>query len=220
MHLQLFHLQHSRSQRIVWLLEELQQPYQLITHQVSQVAHKYPYLILKHDIDQQLTLTETSAICHFLCQREQQLLINADQNDYWHFCYFQHFSDASFMPLLLMKQLYAQTTQRTPWLFRWLSLSFQYSINRFYLAPELHQQLKQLEIHFSQHNYAASSFSYADILLWFPLKACRYAIKDFAQYSALVDYINRLESRPTFQAALQKGEWNESTFKDYWTITQ
>ncbi|ANF81432.1 hypothetical protein A3K93_03960 [Acinetobacter sp. NCu2D-2] len=220
MHLQLVHLQHSRSQRIVWLLEELQQPYALITHHVSQTHHKYPYLILKHNTHQERALTETSAICHYLCQHAQQLLIHIDQNDYWDFCFIQHFADASLMPLLLMKQLYAQTTQRTPWLLRWVSLSFQYSINRFYLTPELHQHLKQLDMHFSRHEYAAFSFSYADILLWFPLKACRYALKDFAEYAALVDYLNRLESRPAFQAALQKGEWHKSTFKHYWAITQ
>lgn len=220
MQIQLYHLQHSRSQRIVWLLEELGLDYEFIVHQQSQAQHKYPLLILQNYKNEQSELSETASICHFLCEREKQLIIETNQSTYWNFCYFQHFADASLMPLLLMKQLYTQTAQRTPWLFRWVSLSFKYAINRFYLVPELHQHLHKIEKHFKDHTYVANHFSYADILLWFPLKACSYALNDFEQYPEIHRYLNQLENRPAFQSAQQKGQWNEHTFKNYWTITQ
>lgn len=79
MQIQLYHLQHSRSQRIVWLLEELGLDYEFIVHQQSQAQHKYPLLILQNYKNEQSELSETASICHFLCEREKQLIIETNR---------------------------------------------------------------------------------------------------------------------------------------------
>ena len=218
MHIQLYHLQNSRSQRIVWLLDELGLDYQLIIHAASQGQHKYPRLILGDN--QQQELNETSAITHYLCHQHKKLIICPNSIHFWTFSLYQYMSDASLMPLLVMKQVYQHTVARTPWLLRWVSFSFKYSINRFYLEPELHNQLEQINHHLAKYDYVAGEFSYADILLWFPLNACRYALKHFEHYPAITAYLDRLANRPAFQSACHKGEFDEATFKHYWSISQ
>ena len=67
---------------------------------------------------------------------------------------------------------------------------------------------------------AGDQFSYADILLWFPLHACTHAYPDFQAYNALERYLRQIKSRPAFQAALLKGQWSADEFQRYWEITQ
>lgn len=186
---------------------------------MSQGQHKYPRLIYSEN-QHFLELSETTAIAHYLCQRLNKCTLNSEHSKFWAFSFYQHMSDASLMPLLLIKQVYQQTVVRTPWLVRWVSLGYQYGINRFYLNPELHQQLELIHQHLEHHDFIADQFSYADILLWFPLKACSYALPDFNQYQAITTYLARLASRPAFQSACRKGEFDEAKFKHYSGATQ
>lgn len=79
MELKLHHLINSRSQRILWLLEELQLDYELIIHpqkvlNADAPPHKFPTLLLQQSGHKQ-TLTESSAIAAYLCQQKQALIL-------------------------------------------------------------------------------------------------------------------------------------------------
>ncbi|WP_110975312.1 glutathione binding-like protein [Acinetobacter sp. WCHAc060042] len=219
----LHHLQNSRSQRILWLLEELELSYELKfydTAQAKQTNLKFPTLDIPHDT-QTVQLTESSAIVEYLCQLQQKLIIPHDHAQYWNFCFYSRYSDASLMPNLALKQVFQHIKQQTPFMVRFVSLAFQSAFNRAYLNPELHRQLKQIEIHLSAYAYFAGDvFSYADILMWFPLYAASYATPQFAQYQAIQHYFNQIQSRPAFNAAMARGQWSASYFEDYWSITQ
>ena len=76
----LHHLQNSRSQRILWLLEELELYYELKLHDATQARQtnlKFPTLDIPHDT-QTVRLTESSAIAEYLCQLQQKLIIQHD----------------------------------------------------------------------------------------------------------------------------------------------
>ena len=121
------------------------------------------------------------------------------------------------MPNLALKQVFQQIKQQTPLLVRFLSLAFQSAFNRAYLNRELHRQLN----HLSTHAYFAGDvFSYADILMWFPLYAASYATPQFTQYHAIQYYFTQIQSRPAFNAAMARGQWSASDFEHYWAITQ
>lgn len=219
----LHHLPNSRSQRILWLLEELKLDYELqiyIDKNNADAKLKFPTLsVQKNDTAQ--TLTESSAIAEYLAQHQQQLVLSAQDEHYWHYCFYLHFADASFMPNLALKQVFAQIAQQTPWLVRFVSLAFKAAFNRGYLNPEMKQQLNQLNTHLQQHSWlAGDQFSIADILLWFPLHASQYAHPQFSDYPALIEYLKQIKSRPAFQTALQKGHWSAEKFQRYWQITQ
>lgn len=219
----LYHLPNSRSQRIIWLFEELNIPYDLKVLQQDQLtpkAHvdKCPTI---HLSDENLWLRESSAIAEYFCQQQQKLTITTHEQNYWDFCYFKNFADASFMPNLALKQVFAQIAQQTPWLFRVVSLLFKKAFNHAYLNPEIKQQLDTIEQHLADHTWLASDvFSYADILMWFPLQACQHAYPHFAKYTAIQAYLARIHTRPAFQVALEKGQWSSKNFQHYWQITQ
>ena len=106
-------------------------------------------------------------------------------------------------------------------LVRFVSLAFQSAFNRAYLNPELHRQLKEIDTHLSAYAYFAGDvFSYADILMWFPLYAASYATPQFAQYQAIQHYFTQIQSRPAFDAAMAHGQWSASDFEHYWSIIQ
>ena len=76
----LHHLQNSRSQRILWLLEELELYYEIKLHDATQARQtnlKFPTLDIPHDT-QTVRLTESSAIAEHLCQLQQKLIIQHD----------------------------------------------------------------------------------------------------------------------------------------------
>ena len=219
----LHHLQNSRSQRILWLLEELELSYELKlydTAQAKQTNLKFPTLDISHNT-QTIRLTESSAIVEYLCQLCQKLIIPHDHTQYWNFCFYSHYSDASLMPNLALKQVFQHIKQQTPLVVRFVSLAFQSAFNYAYLNPELHRQLKEIDTHLSTHAYFAGDvFSYADILMWFPLYAASYATPQFAQYQSIQHYFTQIQSRPAFSAAMARGQWSASYFEHYWSITQ
>ena len=219
----LHHLQNSRSQRILWLLEELELSYELKlydTAQAKQTNLKFPTLEISHNT-QTIRLTESSAIVEYLCQLQQKLIIPHDHTQYWNFCFYSHYSDASLMPNLALKQVFQHIKQQTPLLVRFVSLAFQSAFNRAYLNPELHRQLKEIDTHLSTHSsFAGDVFSYADILMWFPLYAASYATPQFAQYNSIQHYFTQIQSRPAFNTAMTRGQWSASYFEHYWSITQ
>ena len=219
----LHHLQNSRSQRILWLLEELELSYELQLYDATQARQtnlKFPMLDISHDT-QTIRLTESSAIVEYLCQLQQKLIIPHDHTQYWNFCFYSHYSDASLMPNLALKQVFQHIKQQTPFVIRFVSLAFQSAFNQAYLNPELHRQLKEIDTHLSTHSYFAGDvFSYADILMWFPLYAASYATPQFAQYHAIQLYFTQIQSRPAFNAAMARGQWSASYFEHYWSITQ
>lgn len=219
----LHHLQNSRSQRILWLLEELELSYELKlydTAQAKQTNLKFPTLDIPHDT-QTIRLTESSAIVEYLCQLCQKLIIPHDHTQYWNFCFYSHYSDASLMPNLALKQVFQHIKQQTPLLVRIMSLAFQSAFNHAYLNPELDRQLKEIDTHLSTHSYFAGDvFSYADILMWFPLYAASYATPQFAQYQSIQHYFTQIQSRPAFNTAMARGQSSASYFEHYWSITQ
>ena len=219
----LHHLQNSRSQRILWLLEELELSYELQLYDATQARQtnlKFPMLDISHDT-QAIRLTESRAIIEYLCQLQQKLIIQPDHVEYWNFCFYKNYSDASLMPNLALKQVFQHIKQQTPLLVRIVSLAFQGAFNHAYLNPELHRQLKEIDTHLSAHAYFAGDvFSYADILMWFPLYAASYATPQFAQYKAIQHYFTQIQSRPAFSAAMAHGHWSASYFEHYWSITQ
>ena len=225
MNITLHHLPNSRSQRILWLLEELSLNYDLIIYSKNTADKpnrqmKFPTLHIEQNSQSQ-TLTESSAVAEYLCQLEQKIMVQPADSSYWHFCFYKNFADAGFMPNLALKQVFTQIAQQTPWPVRFVSLAFKAAFNQGYLNPELEKQLQMLVSHLQQNIWlAGNQFSLADILLWFPLQACAYAYPQFSDYPALEQYLKQIKSRPAFQSALQKGHWSAEEFQRYWQITQ
>lgn len=217
----LHHLQNSRSQRIVWLFEELSLEYDIAFYTLGTAKKKNLKFPTVEIPDQNITLTETSAIAEFMCEVRRRLIIEKDHRAYWDFCLYKNFSDAGLMPNLALKQIFQQIKEQTPLPVRFIPFAIQKAFNSAYLNPELKKQLDLLDDHLMQHTWIAGDiFSYADILLWFPLYAAQYAYPQFSELHNLIRYLKQIEDRNAFKRAMQRGQWSSEIFKEYWEITQ
>lgn len=228
MQIYLYHLQNSRSQRIVWLCEELHLDYELITfteHIQEQHNHPHPFkkfptiAFRQNKQDNFSILAESTAIMDFLCHFQNKLNVNdyLDVKEIEAFYYWKNFADASFMPNLALKQIFAQIVQQTPLPVRFISKLFKYAFDQNYLNAALQQQMQHIDQHLQQQKWmAGSQFSCADILMWFPLSACQQLSNNFQGLEYINVYLTQIESRPAFQTACLKGQWSTSAFKNYW----
>ena len=228
----LYHLANSRSQRILWLLEELELQYQLEICKVDQnnttyqklktlsSNPKFPLLHIQCSQTQEYFLSETTAIADYLSQNFQKLgLNNLGNEEQIDFLYWKNFAESSFMPNMALKQIFAQIVDQTPLIAKPISMLFKYGFDKGFLNHALEMQMNEVEVQLVNRRWIAGSvFTVADIILWFPLRACIETSLKFQTYPNIQRYLQDLESRPAFQIALKKGQWSESVFQQYWNI--
>lgn len=232
MHIRLFHKINSRSQRIVWLLEELKLDYELVVcdndpsdQNLAHIKHphrlaKFPTVqIYEADGSNVITLAETAAIADYLSYLFNDLGVDQlSHQEIQHFYYWKNFAEATLMPDLALKQIFAAIVARTPWAVRFVSQCLKFGFDRGYLNHSLKQHLQMMDEHFKHHTYVAGQqFTLADLLLWFPLLACTQSNPVFESLAHIQRYLLQIQSRPAFQDALKKGQWSASTFQSYWS---
>ena len=232
MHIRLFHKTNSRSQRILWLLEELKLDYELVfcdnnpsDQSLDQIKHphrlaKFPTVqIYENEGSDAITLAETAAIADYLSYLFNELgIAQLSHQEIQHFYYWKNFAEATLMPDLALKQIFAAIVARTPWAIRFVSQLLKFGFDRSYLNHTLNQHLQMMDQHLKDHRYVAGQqFSIADLLLWFPLLACTQSNPAFESLAHIQRYLLQIQSRPAFQRALAKGQWSASTFQSYWS---
>jgi glutathione S-transferase len=202
--IEVHHLDNSRSQRILWLLEELGLDYEIIRYSRDPVTRLAPATLKAiHPLgkspvirDRGLVLAESGAIVEYLVGKygNGRLAPAADFNstDYVAYLHWLHFAEGSAMLPLLLK-LYVGRLKEAG-------------------APLAPRITSELENHFaymsaalSDRDYVvANTFSAADIQLSFVLDAgaSRGPLKD---YPNLVRLHERLRARPAYSRALERG---------------
>ncbi|WP_347018699.1 glutathione binding-like protein [Acinetobacter calcoaceticus] len=225
MQIRLFHLQNSRSQRIIWFLEELGLNYELIIKYHSDVDEnknsphqlsKFPTIEIIEQGEFSI-LAETSAILDYLSHLHPQLGQNNLLSQHLqNFYYWKNYCEATFIPDLVLKQIFHQIAQRTPFPIRFIPKLLKYGFDQGYLNQSLQRQMSMIDKHLEHHLwFAGDQFTIADILMWFPLLACS---QNYSQFKHIQRYLTQIENRPAFKNALIKGQWSASTFNAYWTI--
>ena len=232
MHIRLFHKTNSRSQRIVWLLAELKLDYELVfcdnNPSDQNSAHiKHPHLLAKfptvqiceNDGSDVITLAETAAIADYFSYLCNDLgIAQLTHQEIQLYYYWKNFAEATLMPDLALKQIFAAIVARTPWAVRFVSQLLKLGFDRGYLNHTLHQHLQMIDEHLKDHSYVAGQqFTIADLLLWFPLLACTQSNPAFESLAHIQRYLLLIQSRPAFQRALEKGQWSAVEFQSYWS---
>lgn len=228
----MLHKTNSRSQRILWLLEELQLDYEVVfcganipTQELAPLQSNHPPIkfptvqIFHDDLTEVITLSETAAIADYLSHQLNALGISLLSGQEAHlYFYWKNFAEATFMPDLALKQIFAQIVARTPLPVRLVSKFLKFGFDRGYLNHALQQHLLMINEHLKSHPYLAGNhFSIADLLLWFPLLACTQASTEFSSLQNIQCYLQQIQSRPAFHSAIKKGQWSAVEFKSYWS---
>ncbi len=198
----LHHLNNSRSQRILWLLEELQLPYQIVHYQRDPVTRLAPPELKQiHPLgkspvisDGQLVIAESAAIIEYLVQTYGggQLMPKAATPDYFRYLEWLHFAEGSAMlPFLLALYTSRLGEAAAPLKPR--------------IQSEISNYLSYLDQALVKHDYLmGDEFSAADIQNSFVAEIAQARqLLDF--FPNLASYTARFQARPAYQRALQKG---------------
>ncbi|MEO9077668.1 MAG: glutathione S-transferase [Rhodanobacter sp.] len=211
------HLNNSRSQRILWLLEELGVPYEIKRYQRDPTTMLAPpELRAIHPLgkspvitDGALTLAESGAIIEYLAATygEGKLLPAAGTPERLRCSYWLHYAEGSAMPPLLLKLVLNRVrTAPAPFFVKPIARGIADKVDRTFTDPQLKLHLDYLESELGERKwFVGNSLSAADIQLSFPLEAFAARGGLGSNYPRLSAFLMRIHGRPAYQRALERG---------------
>jgi glutathione S-transferase len=211
------HLNNSRSQRVLWLLEELGLPYEIVRYQRDPKTMLAPrelraiHPLGKSPIlqDGDVTLAESGAIVEYLIERYGQgrLKPTVGSPDWLRFIYFLHYAEGSAMPPLLLKLVFVRMeTAPVPFFAKPVARMLAKGAQKAFIDPQLKLHLDYLEGEIGKSEwFAGEAFTAADIQMSFPLEAAASRGGLDASRSKLHAFLERIHARPAYKAALAKG---------------
>lgn len=194
------HLNNSRSQRILWLLEEFGTPYEIVKYQrMEGIPLAPPELKAVHPLgkspvitDGGLTIAESGAIVEYIIDTYGggRLKPAAGSDDHWRYVEWMHYAEGSAMFPLLMA----------------LMISFlgdAGDLLRPRIDSEIANHLSYIERGLDGRRFfVGDELSGADIQLLFVLEAAGTRL---APYPGAVAYRDRMQARPAYQRAIERG---------------
>lgn len=211
------HLNDSRSQRILWLLEELDVPYDIKRYQRDPATMLAPPELLKiHPLgkspvvtDDDLTLAESGAIIEYLVERYGQgrLIPAPGTDERLRYLYWLHFAEGSAMPPLLLKLIFDRISESPmPFFAKPVARGISRKVHAIFIDPNLRRQLDFMENELGQHEwFAGPEFTAADIQMSFPLEAAAQRAGLDAGRPRLMAFLERIHARPAYRRALERG---------------
>ena len=198
----IFHLSSSRSERIVWLMEELGLDYRLEFHQreptgASPPAYKAMHALGKAPVirDGDAVIAESGAIVEYVVRRHAggRLAVAPDHPDYADYIYWMHFAEGSLMSLMLIALVISRIPEAKD------------SPVRARVLERMKQMLAFVDGELAGRDYfAGNAFSAADVMMVFPFTTMRrYLDYDIAPYANIVAYLGRIAARPAYRKAMQ-----------------
>lgn len=208
------HLNNSRSQRILWLLEELKLPYEIKRYQRNKLTMLAPPELKEiHPLgkspvitDGEFTIAESGAIIEYLVDKYGNgKLKPVSEKERIQYTYFLHYAEGSLMPILLLMLVFQKIETKTPLLIRPVAKLISASVRKLLISPQYKTHLDFLEGELSKHEwFAGGEFSAADIQMSFPIEAAmsRGGLKNRPK---LMAYLNKIHSRPAYKEAIKRG---------------
>lgn len=210
------HLEYSRSQRILWMLEELELDYHV------EVWHRDPNTMLApadlkrvHPlgkapilVDGDRVLAESGAIIEYLADRygdgrmrpsDPDLL---DQYRFW-----LHYAEGSAMPPLLLRLVFSQLGgKRAPLVLRPLLGAIGRQVDRTFISSQIRTHFGFIDAHLAEREwFVGDAISGADIQMSFPLEAAVTRSPEARDWPNIRAYVERIRSRDAYQRAARKG---------------
>ncbi|WP_237043998.1 glutathione S-transferase [Aquipseudomonas alcaligenes] len=210
------HLNNSRSQRILWLLEELGVEYRIQRYERDpKTMLAPPELRAAHPLgkspvisDGELTLAESGAIIDYLANRYgQELLPPAGSPERLRCNYWLHYAEGSAMPPLLLKLVFDKVeSSPMPFFIKPIARGIAQKVKRALINPQLQLHLDYLEGELGKSTwFAGEAFSAADIQMSFPLEAATSRGGLDGSRPRLKAFLERIHARPAYRRALEKG---------------
>jgi len=199
--LTIYHLSRSRSERIVWLAEELGIEYSLESFEreasgAAPAPMKALHALGKSPLirDGDTLLAESGAIVEYIVQRHGagRLAVAQDAPAYSRYIYWMHFAEGSLMSLMLIALVLSRVPEAAQ------------SPVRARILERMSQMLFHVDAELSGREYfAGSEFTAADVMMVFPFTTMRKFLDyDIAPYANIGAYLERIEARPAYRKAM------------------
>ena len=216
------HLNESRSQRVLFLLEELGVPYEIRRYaRDPKTMLAPPELKAVHPLgkspvvtDGDVTLAETGLIVDYLIQHhggDGILRPPADAPERLRYAYYLHYAEGSLMPLVLLSLLFGRMPRQAPLPLRPLAGLIAKGVMGGYVTPQTRLHLGILDAELATRAwFAGETLTGADAIMSFPIQALK-ARGALGAHVNLCNWLERLEARPAWTRATEKG--GRLTFK-------
>ncbi|MBX3655896.1 MAG: glutathione S-transferase [Ramlibacter sp.] len=213
----LHHLNNSRSQRVLWLLEELGLPYEIKRYERDRKTMLAPPELRQvHPLGKSpvitegdLTLAESGAILEYLIDTHGagRLVPPPGTPERLRYRYWMHYAEGSAMPPLLLKLVFDQIEKASmPFFAKPIARAIASKAKSSFILPNIRQHLDYLEAELGRASwFAGEDFTGADIQMSFPLEAAQARGGLGASRPKLMDFLQRIHSRPAYLRAVEKG---------------
>ena len=211
------HLNNSRSQRVLWLLEELGVRYEVRRYERdANTMLAPPALRAVHPLgkspvitDGSSTVAESGAIIEYLVDKygDGRLIPPAGTPERLRYAYWLHYAEGSAMPPLLLKLVFDRVASAPlPWPMSSIARRIAAQVNRTFIGPQLTLHLDFMEAELaSQPWFAGGQFTAADVQMSFPLEAAASRAGLDASRPKLMAFLDRIHARPAYRQALERG---------------
>ena len=211
------HLNNSRSQRVLWLLEELAVDYDVRRYQRDPKTMLAPPELRKvHPLgkspvisDGDLTLAESGAIVEYLADRygDGRLAPPPGTSGRLRYSYWLHFAEGTAMPPLLLKLVFDRIEKApAPFFVRPIARAIANRAKSTFVQPNIDRNLDYLEAELGKSEwFAGNEFSAADVQMSFPLEAAAARGGLDSRRPRLMAFLERIHARPAYRRALERG---------------
>jgi glutathione S-transferase len=211
------HLNNSRSQRVLWLLEELGLEYDIKRYQRDPATMLAPAeLRAVHPLGKSPVITdgatvvaETGAIVEYITGHcaGGRLVPAAGSPERLRYTYWLHYAEGSAMPPLLLKLVFDRIEKGPlPFFVRPIAQGIARKVKSTFIEPQLKLHLDFMEAELARRDwFAGAEFSAADVMISFPLEAAAQRAGLDASRPRLMDFLARIHARPAYQRALERG---------------
>ena len=211
------HLNNSRSQRVLWLLEELGVPYEVKRYERdAKTMLAPPALRAVHPlgkspviVDGTATVAESGAIVEYLVDRHGggRLIPPAGTPERLRYTYWLHYAEGSAMPPLLLKLVFDRIASNpAPWPISAIARRIAGTVQNSFIGPQLKLHLDYLEAELAAHSwFAGEEFTAADVQMSFPLEAAASRAGLNASRPHLAGFLERIRARGAYRRALERG---------------
>ncbi|HET6565292.1 MAG TPA: glutathione S-transferase [Xanthomonadales bacterium] len=213
----LHHLENSRSQRILWLLEELGVEYEIKHYKRDpKTSLAPPELLQVHPLgkspvitDGDVTVAESGAIVEYLVQHydDGSLLPAEGTAERLAYTYWLHYAEGTFMPLMIISLILSRIESApVPFFLKPITKGIAGKVRDSYLDANVKRNLDFMEATLKKSKwFCGDSMTAADIQMSFPLEAAAVRTDLKSDYPKLADCLKRMHALPAYKAALEKG---------------
>jgi len=211
------HLNNSRSQRVLWLLEELGLPYEVKRYERNaETMLAPPALRAVHPLgkspvisDGSETVAESGAIVEYLVARHGngRLAPREGTPERQRYTYWLHYAEGSLMPPLLLKLVFDRVESAPmPFFVRPIARSIAGRAKSGFIGPQIDLHLDYVEGELGKSTwFAGEEFTAADIQMSFPLEAAAARGGLDARRPRTSAFLERIHARPAYRRALERG---------------